>query len=103
MFVVDIDPVKNTVVLGDNEDIFSNALIAKDINLISIDDIKEPIRVQAKVRYSARPSNATVTKVGEDTIKIVFDEPQRAITKGQSVVMYDGDKVVGGGIIVKSL
>ena len=103
MFVVDIDPVKNTVVLGDNEDIFSNALIAKDINLISIDDIKEPISVQAKVRYSARPSNATVTKVGEDTIKIVFDEPQRAITKGQSVVMYDGDKVVGGGIIVKSL
>ena len=103
MFVVDIDPVKNTVVLGDNEDIFSNALIAKDINLISIDDIKEPIRVQAKVRYSARPSNATVTNFGEDTIKIVFDEPQRAITKGQSVVMYDGDKVVGGGIIVKSL
>jgi len=56
MFVVDIDPVKNTVVLGDNEDIFNKGLIAKDVNLISIDDIKEPIRVQAKIRYSAKPS-----------------------------------------------
>ena len=103
MFVVDIDPVKNTVVLGDNEDIFNKGLIAKDVNLISIDDIKEPIRVQAKIRYSAKPSNATVTKIGENRIKIEFDEPQRAITKGQSVVMYDGDKVVGGGIIERSL
>ena len=103
MFVVDIDPVKNTVVLGDNEDIFNKGLIAKDVNLISIDDIKEPIRVQAKIRYSAKPSNATVTKIGEIRIKIEFDEPQRAITKGQSVVMYDGDKVVGGGIIERSL
>ena len=103
MFVVDIDPVKNTVVLGDNEDIFNKGLIAKDVNLISIDDIKEHIRVQAKIRYSAKPSNATVTKIGENRIKIEFDEPQRAITKGQSVVMYDGDKVVGGGIIERSL
>ena len=103
MFVVDIDSVKNTVVLGDNEDIFSNALIARDVNLISIDDIKGPIRVQAKVRYSARPSDATVTKIGENAVKIVFDQSQRAITKGQSVVMYDGDKVVGGGIIERSL
>lgn len=103
MFVVDIDPVKNTVVLGDNEDIFSNTLIAGDVNLISIDDINESIRVQAKVRYSAKASDATVTKVGENTFKIVFDQPQRAITKGQSVVMYDGEKVVGGGVIEKSL
>ncbi|WP_369075627.1 aminomethyltransferase beta-barrel domain-containing protein, partial [Faecalibacillus intestinalis] len=58
---------------------------------------------QAKVRYSAKASDATVTKVGENTFKIVFDQPQRAITKGQSVVMYDGEKVVGGGVIEKSL
>ena len=103
MFVVDIDPIRNTVILGDNEDIFSKTLIAKDVNFISIDKIEEPIKVQAKIRYSAKPSPATVYKEDENTIKIVFDEPQRAITKGQSVVMYDGDVVVGGGIIDKSL
>ena len=103
MFVVDIDPVKNTVVLGSNDDIFKHELIAKDVNLITIDEITEPIRVQAKVRYSAKPSDATVYNNGNGTIRIVFDEAQRAITKGQSVVMYDGDKVVGGGIITQSL
>ena len=103
MFVVDIDPVKNTVVLGSNDDIFKKELIAKDVNLITVDEITEPIRVQAKVRYSAKPSEATVYNNGDGTIRMVFDEAQRAITKGQSVVMYDGDKVVGGGIIVKSL
>ena len=103
MFVVDIDPVKNTVILGSNEDIFKHELIAHDVNLISIDEIKEPIRVQAKVRYSAKPSWATVYNNGDGTIRMVFDEAQRAITKGQSVVMYDGDVVVGGAIITKSL
>jgi tRNA-specific 2-thiouridylase len=98
-FVVDIDPKKNTVVLGDNEDIFNKELIAKDVNFIPFDEIVEPIRIQAKIRYSAKPSPATVYKHGENSIKIVFDEPQRAITKGQSVVMYDGDVVVGGGVI----
>ena len=99
MFVVDIDAKKNTVILGDNEDIFNKELIAKDVNFIKYDKIDEPIRVQAKIRYSAKPADATVYNIGEDKIKIVFDEPQRAITKGQSVVMYDGDVVVGGGII----
>lgn len=100
MFVADIDPKKNTVVLGDNEDIFKTTLIAKDVNFISIDEIKEnePIRVKAKHRYKANPADATVYK-HEDGIKLVFDEPQRAITKGQSIVMYDEDRVVGGGII----
>ncbi|RDY24782.1 tRNA 2-thiouridine(34) synthase MnmA [Romboutsia maritimum] len=103
MFVVDIDSKKNTVILGSNEDIFNKELIATDVNLINIDEIKEPIRVQAKIRYSAKPADATVYKHEEDSIRIVFDEPQRAMTKGQSVVMYIGDVVVGGGIISNSL
>ena len=102
MFVIDINAKNNTVILGDNSDLFQYNLIAKDVNFISIEDIKEPIRVKAKVRYAAKPADATVYKVAEDKIKIVFDEAQRAITKGQSVVMYDGDKVVGGGIIESS-
>ena len=103
MFVLDINAKTNEVVLGSNEDLFNNELIAKDVNLITIDEITEPIRVEAKIRYSAKPSPATVYNNGKDSIRIVFDEPQRAITKGQSVVMYQGEKVVGGGIIDKSL
>lgn len=99
MFVVDINAKKNTVILGDNEDIFSKELIAKDVNFIPFDKIDEPIRVQAKIRYSAKPADATVYALRNNKIKIAFDEPQRAITKGQSVVMYDGDTVIGGGII----
>ena len=103
MFVLDINPKTNEVILGSNDDLFNRELIAKDVNLITIDKIREPIRVEAKIRYSAKPSPATVYNNGDDSVKIVFDEPQRAITKGQSVVMYQGDKVVGGGIIDKSL
>ena len=99
MFVIDINAKKNTVVLGDNENLFNKVVIAKDVNLIAFDEITEPVRVEAKIRYSAKPSPATVYKIDNNKIKIVFDEPQRAITKGQSVVMYNGDVVVGGGII----
>lgn len=103
MFVLDIDPYTNRVILGSNDDLFSKELIAKDVNLITVDEISEPIRVEAKIRYSAKPAPATVYNNGYGSIRIVFDEPQRAITKGQSVVMYNGNVVVGGGIIDKSL
>ena len=103
MFVLDIDPDTNRVILGSNDDLFSKELIAKDVNLITVDEITEPIRVEAKIRYSAKPAAATVYNNGKKSVRIVFDEPQRAITKGQSVVMYNGNVVVGGGIIDKSL
>lgn len=99
MFVTDIIPEKNQVVLGDEEDIFKTELIAKDINLISFDKFEGEIKVTAKVRYSAKPAAATITQLDNDKVKIKFEEKQRAITKGQSVVFYDGDIVVGGGII----
>lgn len=99
LYVVGVDPEENKVILGSNEDLFTDALIAKNINLISVAEIKEPMRVTAKVRYRHTAQPATVTQLDENTIKVIFDEPQRAITKGQSVVLYDGDIVVGGGII----
>lgn len=99
LYVVGVDPEENKVILGSNEDLFTNSLIAKNINLISVAEIKEPMRVTAKVRYRHTAQPATVTQLDENTIKVIFDEPQRAITKGQSVVLYDGDIVVGGGII----
>ena len=93
------DPTTNTVVLGDNDQLFSRELTASNINLIATDRLDAPIRVQAKVRYSARPAWATAEQLDDDTLHLTFDEPQRAISPGQSVVMYDGDVVIGGGII----
>ncbi len=99
MFVTDIIPEKNQVVLGDEEDIFKTELIAKDINLIPFEKFEGEMKATAKVRYSAKPAVATITQLDDDKVKIKFGEKQRAITKGQSVVFYDGDIVVGGGII----
>lgn len=99
MYVVKVDPVHNEVVLGTNDELFTDTLTAKDINLISVERITEPMRVKAKVRYRHQEQWATVEQLDEDTIRVVFDEPQRAITSGQAVVLYDGDVVVGGGTI----
>lgn len=101
MYVMEINTTDNTVVLGRDADLFTDTLIANDINLISVPRIDGEMRVKAKVRYRHTEQPATVTQIDDDTIKVVFDEPQRAITKGQAVVLYDGDIVVGGGTIVE--
>ena len=99
MYVKNVCPEDNTVILSTNEELFSTSLDANDINLITVDEITKPLRVKAKVRYKHEEQWATLTQTGEDTIHVEFDEPQRAITKGQAVVLYDGDIVVGGGTI----
>ncbi len=99
VFVTDINPVTNEVVLGPEIDIFKTALVAKDINLISIEKLEGDMEVEAKVRYSGRPSDAILSPMEDGKIKVTFKEKQRAITKGQSVVFYQGNVVVGGGII----
>lgn len=99
MYVSEVNPSENKVVLSTNEELFSDTVIAHDINLISVDKITEPMRVKAKVRYKHTEQWATLTQPDNDTLKVVFDEPQRAITKGQALVIYDGDVVVGGGTI----
>ncbi|MHC1683300.1 MAG: tRNA 2-thiouridine(34) synthase MnmA [Clostridiaceae bacterium] len=103
VFVTDINPYKNEVVIGDEIDIFKTELIAKEVNFVSIAELNEPMKVFAKIRYSAKPSSATIYKLEDGRIKVVFDEKQRALTKGQSVVFYDDQYVVGGGIIEKIL
>ena len=99
LYVLGVNPAENTVVLGSNESLFSQSLKASDINLISVPSIERPMRLKAKIRYRQPEQWATVTQTDNDTLEIVFDEPQRAITKGQAVVLYDGDTVVGGGTI----
>ena len=99
MYVVGIDAKNNNVILGEEKDVFSNTLFAHDLNFISIDKLEQPMRVKAKIRYSAKEADATIYPLEDDLVKVEFDEPQRAITPGQAVVFYDGDIVVGGGTI----
>ena len=99
LYVCEINTAQNTVVLCSDEGLFTKTLIANNINLTAVDDIYTPMRVKAKVRYRHTEQDATVVQIDNDTIKVEFDTPQRAITKGQAVVLYDGDIVVGGGTI----
>ncbi len=99
LYVTEIDVSNNTVVLGTDRDLFSKTLTANNINLISVSSIEKPTRIKAKVRYRQVEQPATVTQIGDDSIAVEFDEPQRAITKGQAVVLYDGDTILGGGTI----
>lgn len=99
MYVCSVSPQNNSVILGYNEDLFSRSLDAKNINLITYDKLNTSIKVKAKTRYSQTEQNATVWQTDDDSLHIEFDEPQRAITRGQSVVLYDDEYVVGGGII----
>ena len=89
----------NTVILGRGEELFSKSLTASGINLIACERISSPLRLRAKVRYKQREQWATVEQTAEDRIRVDFDEPQRAVTPGQAVVLYDGSCVVGGGTI----
>ena len=101
LYVCEISPKTNTVVLGDNADLFSSELEADSVNLISVDSLSEPKRVTAKIRYRHKEQPATAWQTPDGILHVKFDEPQRAITKGQAVVMYDGAEVVGGGVINK--
>ena len=99
MFVGKKCALDNTVTLCSDAELYSTTLTANSLNLLSNVDLEHPIRLEAKVRYRHTPAVATVEKIDVDRIKVVFDKPQRAISAGQSVVLYDGDLLVGGGII----
>jgi tRNA-specific 2-thiouridylase len=99
MYVCDKCKETNTVYLGENADLFSTTLTAHCINLISVDRIDAPMRVSAKIRYNQKAQPATVVQLDADTLQITFDAPQRAIARGQAVVLYEDDVVVGGGVI----
>ncbi len=100
VYVLGVDPVCNTVTLGPNEDLFADTLTASGLNLISVDCIEGSMRLNAKIRSRQAEQPAVVEQPDDDTILVRFDEPQRAVTPGQSVVLYDGDVVVGGAAIM---
>ncbi len=98
-FVTAKSAVHNTVTLGENEDLFTTRVVAKSINLIPFDRMEAPMHLTAKARYRQAAAGARVEQIDENTILAEFDTPQRAVCPGQSLVLYDGDYVIGGGII----
>ena len=101
VFVVELKPETNEVVLGNANEVFSDRLTANCLNFMSIEDLEGELLVEAKIRYSHKGARCTIKKTGPDEVLCVFDEPQRAITPGQAVVFYQGDYVVGGGTIMR--
>ena len=99
LYVLQIKGNANQVVVGKSDDLYSPTLRARRVNLISVDDLRQPMRVIVKIRHRHEGASASVEKVGDDEVLVTFDQPQRAITPGQAAVFYDGDVVVGGGWI----
>ncbi|MBQ8407977.1 MAG: tRNA 2-thiouridine(34) synthase MnmA [Clostridia bacterium] len=99
IFVTKKDAESNTVTLADEDKLFTRTVVIRGINLIPFDRIDGKIRIKAKIRYRHAESDAFAEQTGDDEITLTFDEPQRAPAPGQSAVLYDGDYVVGGGII----
>ena len=98
-YVVKKDILANRITIGDESDLYTLSLVAEDVNLISVADITEPMRITAKTRYSQAEQPAVLSKLEDNRYRVDFDEPQRAVTSGQAVVFYDGDIVIGGGTI----
>ena len=103
VYVTKIDARTNTIEVGPKEKLYHNGLIAENVNLVSVDKIEDGMRVLARIRYSDPGSMAIIENYPGNKILVKFDEPKPAITPGQSVVFYDGDVLIGGGIIEKAL
>ena len=100
LFVKGFNPEKNELIVGEEKEIFTKEAIANEINLILVDEIITPIKVKAKIRYAAKEADCIIYPIEDGKVKVIFDEPQRAITPGQSIVFYIDDMVLGGGKIV---
>lgn len=99
LYVLEIRPETNEVVVGEEHEVYQNTVYADHLNFIPFPELKTKMAVSAKIRYNHAPAPAVVEMVDETTLRCRFSEPQRAITPGQALVLYDGDLVVGGGVI----
>lgn len=99
MYVVGINAAENTVILGEEGEQYSDHLITTKLNFIAVKSLENELAVTAKIRYQSRPEKAKLTPISPHKVKALFDTKQRSITPGQSIVFYDGDIVLGGGVI----
>jgi tRNA-uridine 2-sulfurtransferase len=102
LYVIQISGASKQVTVGGEQHLYSPTLRARRINLIAVDDLREPMRVAVKIRHRHEPAPAMIRCTDQDEVLVTFDQPQRAITPGQAAVFYDGDLVVGGGWIAES-
>lgn len=103
LYVIELDRKRNLMFVGEKEQVYGTGLIADRSNWIPMDELHQPIRVKAKIRYSHREADATVEPSGDGKVKVEFVQPQEAITPGQAVVFYEGDMVLGGGWIERAI
>ena len=99
LYVLSLNKDTNEVVIGPADKTFKKSLVASDLNWIAIDGLEKPIRCQAKIRSTQQPVEVELNPSGNDEVKVVFDDMQKSIAIGQSAVFYDGDVVLGGGVI----
>ena len=104
VFVTEIRPQTNEVVIGENADLFRKTLIADQVNFMAMPQLQpgEVKQVMAKIRYNHKGAPAQICMQEDGTVRCTFDEPQRAMTPGQAAVFYEGENVLGGGIILRS-
>ena len=99
MYVTEINSRQNVITLGDDKDLYRDKLFVKDLNFISGNKLSNSIKAEVKIRYNSKKSPAIISPYDEDGVLIKFEKPQRAVTPGQSAVFYQGEVVMGGGII----
>ena len=99
IYVTGLDIEKNAIIVGGRKELYSSEFTAASLNWVAIDKLHQPITVNARIRYRHREARATMTPTAEDRVYVRFEQPQLAITPGQSVVFYNGDTVIGGGTI----
>jgi len=99
LYVTDINPENNAIIVGNKEEVYRGGLIASRLNWIALEELKRPVKLKARIRYLHKEAEAIVTPLSEDKVYVKFKEPQMAITPGQAVVFYRGDMVIGEGTI----
>ena len=102
LYVININSLRNQVVVGNQDELLQQDFTAAGINWVAFDQPHSPVRAEVRIRYRHKPAAATITPIENSRVRISFDEPQRAITPGQATVFYRGDEVVGGGWITKT-
>jgi tRNA-specific 2-thiouridylase len=101
LYVKEIDPVSGAVTVGEEGELYCDRAVIREVNLIAYECLERPLRATAKHRYRSAEEPATVTQLDDEALLVVFDRPQKAITRGQALVVYEGDVVVGGGTIAE--
>ena len=101
VFVTQLRPKTNEVVIGEAEEVWTDTLVCDDLNFMAVEDMTEPVEVTAKIRYSHAGEACTIEKMVDGKVKCSFHKPVRAVTPGQAVVFYMEDYVFGGGTIIR--